>query len=146
MWILILLDHRGRHVNSFQPTCFSSSASSHFNIRKINSKLFSTVFIPSVTSCLCFPTLPPFFLKHSEVLTKYPFYSREVPSFFSINVLTRWLSWRCSSNVFLMQVYLLLTRLSLSMCFGVLKISQEIRVFIQDLFKLFRGCYLIQAI
>ena len=61
MWILILLDHWVCHVNSFQSVCSSSSGSEHFNIRKINSKFFSTVSIPSAPSCLCFPALPPFF-------------------------------------------------------------------------------------
>ena len=91
----------------FQPACFSSSASSHSNVRKINSKLFSTVFVSSDPSCLCFPTLPPFFFKDSDFLTKYPFYSREVPSFFSINVLTRWFSWRCSSSLSFFILFLL---------------------------------------
>ena len=40
MWMLILLDHQGCLFNSFQPVCFSSSGSDHFNIRKISSKLF----------------------------------------------------------------------------------------------------------
>ena len=93
MGVLILLGHQECHPNSIPNRCVSLEDDPIIlPIRKINSKLFSTVFIPSVTSCLCFPTLPPFFLKHSEVLTKYPFYSREVPSFFSINVLTRWFS------------------------------------------------------
>jgi len=44
MRMIILLDHRDRHVNSFRPACFSSSASSHSNIRKISSKLFLNGF------------------------------------------------------------------------------------------------------
>ena len=40
MWILILHDNRDCHVNPFQPACFSSSGSDHFNICKIQSQLF----------------------------------------------------------------------------------------------------------
>ena len=70
----MLLDLRVCHVNSF-PTdvLFFSSGSDHFNIREINSQFFATVFIPSAPSCLCFPALPPFSFKESDVLTKYPF-------------------------------------------------------------------------
>ena len=95
MWIAILLDHRDCLVNPFQPVCFSSSGSDHFNIRKINSKFFSTVFVSSVPSCLCFPALPPFFFKDSDFLIGYPFYWCEVSPFFSDNVLIRWFSGRC---------------------------------------------------
>ena len=73
----------------FQPACFSLSGSDHFNIRKINSKFFSTVYVSSVPSCLCFPALPPFFFKDSDFLIMYPFYLREVSSFFSFDVLIR---------------------------------------------------------
>ena len=31
------------------------------------------VFVPSSPSCLCFPSLPPFFFKDSDFLIKYPF-------------------------------------------------------------------------
>ena len=68
---------------SFQPTCFSSSGSDHLNINKINYHFFSTVFVSSVPSCLCFSRPPPFSFKESDVLTKYPFYSCEVSPFFS---------------------------------------------------------------
>ena len=45
----------------FQLACFSSSGSDHFNIRKINSKFFSMLFVSSVPSCLCFfPPSHPF--------------------------------------------------------------------------------------
>ena len=99
MWILILLDHRGRHVKFFSNRCvFSSSGSLHFNIREINSQLFATVFASSVPSCLCFPALPPFFLKHSYLLIKYPSYGCEVSSFFSSMFLTGDFSWRCSRS------------------------------------------------
>ena len=74
MGILILHDNRDCHVNPFQPACLSSSGSDHFNIHKINSKLFSTVSIPPTPSCLCFPSLPPLFFKDSDFLTKFPFY------------------------------------------------------------------------
>ena len=76
-------------------------------IRKINSKRFlnGVCFIrPKVT---LFSRHPTFFFKDSDFLTKYPFYSREVPSFFSINVLTRWFSWRCSSSFSFFILFLL---------------------------------------
>ena len=52
-------------------------------------KVFSTLFVSSVLSCLCFPGLPPFFFKDSYILIKYPFYSCEFSPFLSFNVLTR---------------------------------------------------------
>ena len=58
----------------FQPTCFSSSGSDHFNINKINYQFFSTVFVSFVSSCLCFPAHPPFFFEDSYFFIKYPFY------------------------------------------------------------------------
>ena len=94
MWMLILLDHQGCLFNSFQPVCFSSSGSDHFNIHKITSQFFPTLFVSSVPNCLCFPALPPFFLKHSDFLIKYPSYRWEVSPFFSVYVLIRWFSWR----------------------------------------------------
>ena len=42
----------------FQTACFSSSGSDHFNIRKIKYQFFSTVFVSSVQSCLCFSRPP----------------------------------------------------------------------------------------
>ena len=132
------------------------------------------VFVSFIPSCLCFPALPPFFLKDSDFLIKYPFIHvkslHSFPSMFLsgdsqedtngaltsslfVLFLLQWIKFKLCrsylfliSNVFLVSVYLLITHLSFSMCSGVLKISQEIRVFIQDPFKLFRGCYLIQAI
>ena len=82
----------------FQPVCFFSSGSDHFNIRKINSKFTQRCLFHPSQVAFVFPALPPFSFKESDVLTKYPFYSREVPSFFSINVLTRWFSRRCSTS------------------------------------------------
>ena len=96
MWMIILLDYRDCHANSFQPTCSFSSGSDHFNIREINSQFFAMVFASSVPSCLCFPTLPPSFFKDSDFLIMYPSYGCEVSPFFSINVLIWWFSGRCS--------------------------------------------------
>ena len=57
------------------------------------------VFVSSVSKLpLFFPALPPIFFKDSDFLIKYPFYSCEFSSFFSINVLTRWFSRRCSTS------------------------------------------------
>ena len=61
MWILILLDHRVCHVNSFLPMCSSSSGSDHFNNRKIKYQFFSMVFVSSVPKLtLFFPPCHPF--------------------------------------------------------------------------------------
>ena len=79
----------------FQLACFSSSGSDHFNFRKINYHFFSTVFVSSVSKLpLVFPAHPPFFLKDSDFLIKYPFYWWEVSPFFSINILIQWFSGR----------------------------------------------------
>ena len=53
------------HVNPFQPVCFSSSGSDHFNFRKINYHFFSTVFVSSVSKLPLFfpPSLPFVFLQ-----------------------------------------------------------------------------------
>src|SRR3954464_1766537 len=85
MWMLILLVHQGCLFNPFQPVCFSSSGSDHFNIRRINSKFSQQhpFHLPK------FSHPPNLFFKDSDFLTKYPFYSCETPSFFPINVLTR---------------------------------------------------------
>ena len=147
MWILILLDHRVCHLNFFSPVCSSSSGSDHFNISKINYHFFSTVFVSSIPSCLCFPALPPFFFfKDSDFLINYPFIGG------SFSILTRWFSRRCStsSSFFILFLlwwiqfklsvliisfprfkYLLLTMhliiiLLLAICYsGVLKISRR---------------------
>ena len=88
MWILILLDHRGRHVNSF-PTyallfemipSFSPSARSILSFSQ-----WCSFQLPQVA--FVFPPTDPFFLKDSEFLIKYPSYGCEVSSFFSFNVL-----------------------------------------------------------
>ena len=73
MWILILLDHRDCHPNSFQPTCSFSSGSDHFNIREINSQFFATVFASSVPSCLCFSRPPTLFLQGLRFLNQVSF-------------------------------------------------------------------------
>ena len=46
----------------------------------------------------------------------------------------------------LVPVHLIIFHFSLFIYSGVLKISQKARLVIQDLFNLFRGCYLIQVI
>ena len=108
MGVLILLIIEFVMLILFQPVRFSSRWPYHFfPSARSNLSFFSTVFVSSVPSCLCFPALPPFSFKESDVLTKYPFYSCEVPSFFSINVLTRWFSWRCSSSLSFFIIFLL---------------------------------------
>ena len=95
MWILIFLDHRGRHVNSFSTgvllikwiRSFSTSA------RSILSFLNGVCFIyPQVA--FVFPPSHPFFFKDSDFLIGYPFYWCEVSPFFSIMFLSGDPSWR----------------------------------------------------
>ena len=54
---------------------------------KINYQLFSMVFASSVSSCLCFSSPPTLFLQGFGFLNQASFYSCEVSSFFSFNVL-----------------------------------------------------------
>ena len=121
-----------------------------------------------------FPALPPFFFKESDVLTKYPFYWCKVSPFLfrqcSYPVILRkilmelqvlyssifssavdsiqalLIIFLSSFQGFLMPAQFLIVHLSISDCPGVLNISQKARLFIQDQFNLFRGCYLIQLI
>ena len=80
----------------FQPACFSSSGSDQLNICKFNSKFSQRrLFHPSQV-VFVFPALPPFSSTTQILLIMYPSYGCEVSPFFSINVLTRWLSWRWS--------------------------------------------------
>ena len=96
MWILILLDHRDCHVNSFQPVCFFSSGSDHFNIRKITSQFSQRcLFHPSQVVFVFLPSHP-FFFKDSFILIKYPFIHVKSlhpfqSMFWSVDP-----SWRCS--------------------------------------------------
>ena len=118
-----------------------------------------------------FPTLSPFYFKESYFLINYPFYSCEVPSFFSINVLTRWFSWRCSTSSSFFVLFLLRwfqVKLCWSYPFLISMLSHagailncsplaillfrsaqdisKIRVSTLHSFKLFRDWYLIQVI
>ena len=74
MGVLILLDHRGRHVNSFPTGAFLFKVIPSFSpsARSILS-FFSTVFVSSDPSCLCFSRLTPSFFKDSDFLIKYLF-------------------------------------------------------------------------
>jgi len=79
----------------FQPVCFSSSGSDHFNIRKINSKFSSTVSIPSAPSCLCFSHPLTLFLQGLRFL-------------YQVSILFMWrlfiLVFECSYPVILMKI------------------------------------------
>ena len=98
MWIPILHDNRDCHVNPFQPVCFSSSESDHFNIRKIKYQFFSTVFVSSV------PKLPLFSCPPTLISSRIRIYYSSIILFlWSLFILffecsTRWFSWRCSSS------------------------------------------------
>ena len=73
----------------FQPACFSSSGSDHFNIRKFNSKFSQRrLFHPS--QVVFFSCPPTFFLQGLRFLNHVSFYLREVFSLFSLDVLIRW--------------------------------------------------------
>ena len=61
-----------------------------FNICKFNSKYSHWCLFHSSQVVFVFSTLPSFLFEDSDFLIKYPFYSCEVSSFFSFNVLIRW--------------------------------------------------------
>ena len=79
----------------FQPVCFSSSGSDHFNIRKINSKFSQRCLFHPSPSCLCFPAVPPFFLQGLRFLDQ-------------VSILLMWslsiLFLQCSYPVILMKI------------------------------------------
>ena len=106
VWILILLDHRGCHDNSFQPTCFSSSGSDLFQHPQDQLKVFSTLFVSSVPKLsLCFAALPPFFqgliyLNQASIFIVKSLHSFQ-SMFWSGDPLWR-CSWASSSSIFIL--------------------------------------------
>ena len=60
MWILILLDHRVCHVNSFQPACFFKWIRSFQHSQDQVSLLLNAVCFIRLQVAFVFPTLPPF--------------------------------------------------------------------------------------
>ena len=72
----------------FQPTCSFSSGSDHFNIREINSLILSNGVCFSHPKLSLFSHPPTLFLRGLRLLIKYPFYWRQVSSFFFFNILT----------------------------------------------------------
>ena len=92
MWILILHDNRDCHVNPFQPACFSSSGSDHFQHPQDPISVFSMLVLSSVPKLLLFfpPSHPFFFLQGFRFLNQVSFYWWEVSPFSSVNVLIRW--------------------------------------------------------
>ena len=159
----------------FQPACFSSSGSNHFNFCEINSKFsHRCLFHPSQVVFL-FAHPPTFFFKDSYMLIKYPcihvksihsFQSMFLPGdyhevgqefqvhhpsffFFSGGSISSFQCWSYSFprvTCFFIPVHLLIFHFSLFICSGVLKISQKTRVSILNPFKLFGNYYLIQVI
>ena len=84
--VLILLDHQDFHGNPFQPVCLLFKLFHTDAVEK--SDVLSVSFIPS---CLCFPHPPTLFLYGARILKwSIHFYSCDVSSFFSFNVLIRW--------------------------------------------------------
>ena len=76
-------------VNPFQPVCFSSSGSEHFNIRKIQSQLPQRCrFLPSQVVFI-FPPTNPFFLQGTRFLIQVSILLMEVSPFFFLHVFTR---------------------------------------------------------
>ena len=57
----------------FQPVCFSSSGSDHFNICKITSGFPNVVCFIRLQVAFVFQPSHPFFFKDSDFLFKYPF-------------------------------------------------------------------------
>ena len=81
----------------FQPACFSSSVSSHSNVRKINSQFFATVFASFVPSCLCFSHPPSLcFFEDPDFFIKYPFILVKSHHSFPSIFLSGDFPWRCS--------------------------------------------------
>ena len=94
MGILILLDHRGCHVNSF-PTgvlLFKWIRSFSPSARSFLSFLNGVCFICPKLSLFSRP--PTLFLQGLRFLNQVSFYWWEVSPFFSVNVLIRWFSGR----------------------------------------------------
>ena len=58
----------------FQPACFSSSGSDHFNISKIIYHFFSTVFVSFVSKLPLFSRPPSLFLRGLRFLIQVSFY------------------------------------------------------------------------
>ena len=164
MGVVILLDHRDCHPNSFQPACFSSRDSIiSTSARSILSFLNGVCFIrPQVAFVFPHPTL---FFKDSFILIKYPFIHvkslHSFPSMFLsgdsqedtngaltsslfVLFLLQWIKFKLCrsylflvSNVFLVPVHLLIIHFSLFNCSGVMKISQKIQVSILNSLKFF---------
>ena len=130
------------------------------------------LFHPS-PSCLCFSRPPTLFPQGLRFLYQVSFYFCEVSPFFSVNVLTRWFSRRCStSSSFLVLFFsggfnssfgIKHTPFLFFQCFSyagaplnhpslaikLFRSAQDIskiRVSTMHSFKIFRGCSLIQAI
>ena len=83
MWILILLDHRDGHVNSFLPMCFSLGGSDHFQRPQDQLIVFSTLFVSSVPSCLLFSRPPTLFLQGLRFLYQVSILLMWSPFFFN---------------------------------------------------------------
>ena len=58
------------HANPFQPACFSSSGSDHFQHPQDQLKVFSTLFVSYAPKLSLFPPLPPFFLQRLGFLNQ----------------------------------------------------------------------------
>lgn len=107
MWMIILLDHRGRML------IFFSKRRASLQVDPIIST-FARSILSSLQRCLLHPTqvafvFPPShpFSSRTQISQPCILYWWEVSSFFSFNVLTRWFSWRCSSSLSLFVLFLL---------------------------------------
>ena len=142
------------------PTISTSARSIIISSQQCLFHPFQVVFV--------FRTHPPFFFEDSDFLFKYPFiHVKSLHSFQTMflsgdshedtNICLFFSggsnsSFRCCSysfpyfKCFLMPVKFLIIHFFLSICSGVLKISQKAHLFIQDPFKLFGDYYLIQVI
>ena len=116
----------------FQPACFSSSGSDHFNIREINSQFFATVFASSVPRCLCFPAL---FLQGLRFLNQVSFFIdgkslHSFPSMFlsgdsqedtngasssSFSFLLRWIQFKFSGLITFFSLFQMLSHVGASL-------------------------------
>ena len=155
--------------------CASLQVDLIISISTRSTQVFSTAFVSSISSCLCFshpPSLcffedPDFFIKYPFILVKslLSFLSMFLPgvshndtngassSSFFILFLLRWIQFKLLVLIvffphfkcLLIPVHLIIIHFSLYICSEVLKKSQKIHVSTLHSFNLFRRCFLIQA-
>ena len=98
MCILILLDHRGHHVNSFPTGVLLFKWIWSFQHSRDQFSVLCNGVYSICPKLPLFSRPPTLFLQGLRFLNQVSIYSCEVYSLFSINVLIRWFSGRCSGS------------------------------------------------